>query len=117
MKRFHAHLYFVSESLELARALTERARLLGRFEFVELYERPVGPHPLGMVELQFSEPFYTSAVEWIEANRGDFSALIHPDTGNDLKDHSEGIQWLGQELPLDFKFFELIRERPDLRIH
>lgn len=117
MKRFHAHLYFEPENLEFASALAGRAHLLGCFEAIGLYEEPVGPHPTGMIELQFSEPFYASAVEWIEANRGNFSALIHPDTGEDLKDHSEGIRWLGKELPLNFKFFEFILVRPDLRIH
>src|SRR4051812_10736757 len=104
MKRFHAHIYFESESLELARSLAGRAHLMGLFETVKLHEQPIGPHPTGMVETHFSQPSYNSAIEWIASNRGSFSALIHQDTGDDFKDHTDGIRWFGTKLPLDFSF-------------
>src|SRR4051812_8926505 len=113
MKRFHAHIYFESENLELGLALAERAHSVKLFESVMCHEQPVGPHPTAMIEVQFGEPSYTSVLEWIEANRGSFSVLIHQDTGDDFKDHSEGIQWIGKKLLLDFAFFELIQARPD----
>lgn len=116
-KRFHAHIYFEPKDLEGARSLAERARTINQFQFVTLSEIPIGPHPMGMIEIHFSEPSQSVAIDWIKNNRGSFSVLIHQDTGDDVKDHTENIQWLGPTVPLDFSFFELIRRRPDLRVH
>src|SRR4051812_19198965 len=117
MKHFHVHVYFEPDNIESARSLADRACLISLFEYVKLHEQPIGPHPTGMIEAHFSEPFYVSVLEWLEASRGDFSVLIHQDTGDDFKDHTAGIRWLGKELPLDFGFFELIQVRPEFRIH
>ena len=88
-----------------------------RFESVKIQEKPVVPHPTGMIEIHFGEPCYNKVIEWLNVNRGVLTAMVHEDTGDDFKDHTDGIRWLGKELPLDFSFFELILERPDLRIH
>lgn len=106
MKHFHAHIYFEPNRLENARTCSVNADLIGLFDFVKLHERPIGPHPTGMIEAHFTESSYASALAWLETNRGDFSVLIHQATGDDLKDHTNGIRWLGKELPLNFDFFE-----------
>ena len=117
MNNFHAHIYFEPNCIENARICSVNANLAGIFDLVKLFEQPIGPHPTGMIETHFTERARASALAWLEANRGDFSVLIHPDTGNDIKDHTEGIQWLGGILPLNFDFFKLIQEKPELRIH
>ncbi|MGL5793939.1 MAG: DOPA 4,5-dioxygenase family protein, partial [Waterburya sp.] len=40
---------------------------------------------------------------WLALNRNDLTILIHPLTGNDLKDHTDYAAWMGvpQELNLD----------------
>ena len=70
-----------------------------------------------MKDVHFGETDYASVVSWLEDNRGDFSVLIHQDTGDDFRDHTEGIPWLGKELPLKLDFFELIKRNPALYIH
>lgn len=117
MKRFHVHIYFEENCLEAARVLKATANQVGLFEFVKFHEQPVGPHSTGMIEAHFNESAYTNVLEWVEASRGAFSALIHQDTGDDYKDHTDGIRWLGKELPLKFGFFDLILGSPELRIH
>ncbi len=117
MKLFHAHAYFKADDLREADHLARLARTEDYFKFVKLYEKPIGPHPTGMVELHFDEPAHNSAVKWIEAHRGPMSVLVHEETGDDVRDHTEGIQWLGPKVSLDFGFFELIKSRPDLRVH
>ena len=114
MKHFHAHIYFAPENLKAVRSLAEQVHGSNLFEFVKLHEQKVGPHPTGMIEAHFGEASYVSALEWMNANCRSFSTLIHQDTGDDLKDHTENILWLGPALPLDFAFFELIQMRPDL---
>lgn len=117
MKIFHAHVYFEEDCLEKARAWAWRASKSGLFSLVKDYERPVGPHPRAMIEAHFDESSFADSVAWIEQTHGPFSVLIHQDTGDDFKDHTDGIRWLGEELKLDFDFFRLILEHPELRIH
>lgn len=117
MKYFHAHIYFNPKDIEQARNMAEHARLSDLFESIKLHERPIGPHPKGMIEIHFNELSYKSALPWIESYHELFSVLIHQDTGDDFKDHTDGIRWLGEKVTLDFNFFELIKSRPDLRVH
>lgn len=117
MKHFHVHIYFEPNHLENALILAERARQTKLFELVKSHENPVGPHPMGTIEGHFKELNYFAVLNWVEANRGYFSALIHQDTGDDFKDHTDGIRWLGSELPLDFDFFKLVQVRPEFRVH
>lgn len=114
---FHVHIYFTADQLEKAILLAEQARMSKLFKFVKLSEQPIGPHPTGMIETHFSEPLYASVLEWLEKNREEFSALIHEDTGDDIKDHTTGSRWLGAKVPIDFGFFDIVQQRPDLRIH
>lgn len=117
MRYFHAHIYFDSDQQPEIAKLQQLARLNTSFTLSKLHERPVGPHPKAMLELHFNDAGSESALAWLQANCLSFSVLIHQDTGDDLKDHTEGIRWLGETLPLDFSFFELIKSRRDLRIH
>lgn len=117
MKKFHAHIYFEAvqktKALELAQ-LAEKSEL---FSLVFFQERAVGPHSTGMIEAHFNETKLTAIINWMNRHRGAFSVLIHEDSDDDIKDHTDGSQWLGKELPLDFSFFTLIDRQPDLRIH
>ena len=117
MKRFHVHIYFDPATLKTACLLADRTEQTNLFEFVKLHEQPIGPHPTGMIEGHFGELSNIFVLDWLEANRGSFSVLIHQDTGDDFKDHTDGARWLGKEMALDFKFFELIQDHPEFRVH
>lgn len=117
MKHFHIHAYFKPESLEAARLLNTQISESGLFSFVKMVEKPIGPHPTGMIEAHFGEAIYDNVVEWIDARRGVMSVLVHEDTDDDVRDHTEGIRWLGEPVKLDFDFFELIKTNPAMRIH
>ena len=117
MNCFHAHIYFTANDLAYAFDLTKRAQATGLFDYLKLHERAVGPHPTGMLEVHFNDLSYNAAVEWVQTYRKGFSVLLHQDTGDDIKDHTDGIRWLGEKLQLDFNFFELIKARPELRVH
>jgi aromatic ring-cleaving dioxygenase len=112
MKLYHAHVYFKSFGLRAQDFYLEASNV---FKEIKLYPKPVGPHPLPMVELHFVEK--EPATKWLKDNHGDFSVLIHEETGDDVRDHTENIEWLGTPLVLDFNFFELIKTRPDLKVH
>ncbi len=117
MKYFHVHIYFDAKDLELAYSLGEQAHLTNFFNNIKIFEKPIGPHPKGMIEMHFIESSFATILNWVKLHRKEFSVLIHEDTGDDIKDHTDGILWLGKQLPIDFSFFELIQLHPELRIH
>lgn len=102
---FHAHIYFSPDS----RASAEKFRqliskhLASQLRYVgNLIDRPVGPHPVPMFELNFLPENFAQVVTFLMQNHGSHSVLIHPQTGNDPIDHSTHALWLGAQLKLDF---------------
>ncbi|KAI0057469.1 hypothetical protein BV25DRAFT_1892722 [Artomyces pyxidatus] len=102
---FDFHIYFVHEDeseLKYARELHERVRR----EFPELriykvFDRAVGPHPTGMFEVNTFTPHQTGAFfSFLTVNRGPCSVLIHPNTNDAYKDHTELMSWIGKPWPL-----------------
>ncbi|KAF8906307.1 DOPA-like domain-containing protein [Gymnopilus junonius] len=91
-----------SESL-FAKELHERIRR----EFPELriyrfWDRPVGPHPTAMFEVNTFDPHQTGALfSWLAVNRGPCSVLIHPNTDDPYRDHTERAIWMGRPWPLN----------------
>ena len=101
---FHAHIYFEAETRESAESLRQ---LIGqhlapklRYEG-KLIDRPIGPHPVPMFEIDFTPEHFADVVTFLMQKHGDHSVLIHPESGNDLRDHTAHALWLGIQLPLD----------------
>ncbi len=118
MTNYHAHIYFNLQDMDLAQLLFRKAfSKISILKPWKIYDRPVGPHPLPMFELQFTEATKPEVLSWLTANIGTWSALIHQDTGDDVRDHTEGYSWLGPELRIDFTFFQVVQKNPHLAIH
>jgi len=107
---FDVHIYFLSgdkEETQFAHELWERIRR----EFPELriynvWDKPIGPHPLAMFEVNLFTPEQFGAfIPWLVINRGPLSALIHPNTDEEGRDHSQRATWMGHPLPLNMKQF------------
>ncbi|TGZ83477.1 hypothetical protein EX30DRAFT_338099 [Ascodesmis nigricans] len=103
---FDVHVYFNSNNPSekiFAHELWSRIR----YEFPELriyqiWDRPIGPHVTAMFEVNLFTPAQFGAfVPWLVVNRGPLSALVHPNTGDDVRDHSQRATWLGKEVPVD----------------
>ncbi|KAM0696421.1 hypothetical protein Q7P36_003667 [Cladosporium allicinum] len=95
---FDIHIYFQQTSpaqVQYARELHERIRReFPELRIYPLMERPVGPHPIGMFEVNvFSPEQFGAFVGWLVVWRGPLSALIHPNTGDDVRDHSQRATW------------------------
>ncbi|EPT00670.1 hypothetical protein FOMPIDRAFT_1122098 [Fomitopsis schrenkii] len=102
---FDVHIYYQPNSpaqTRYARELHERIRR----EFPELriykfWEKAVGPHPVPMFEVNLFTVHQTGAFfSWLVVNRGPCSVLIHPNTGDGYRDHTELATWMGQPYPL-----------------
>ncbi|KAI5895382.1 uncharacterized protein SCHCODRAFT_02494648 [Schizophyllum commune H4-8] len=88
---------------QFARELHERIRR----EFPELScsfstVQPLpGPHPVAMFEVDTFTPHTTGVLfSWLAVHRGPLSVLIHPNTGDDYRDHTELPIWMGKPWPL-----------------
>ncbi|GAO19273.1 uncharacterized protein UV8b_04971 [Ustilaginoidea virens] len=117
---FDVHIYYFqwnAEQTKYARELWERIRR----EFPELriykfWDRPVGPHPVAMFEVNVFTPHEFGAfVAWLAVWRGPLSVLIHPNTipgegetplEAGLRDHTQGAIWMGERFPLDVALFQ-----------
>ncbi|MGD9537019.1 MAG: DOPA 4,5-dioxygenase family protein [Alphaproteobacteria bacterium] len=99
---YHAHIYFRDES-ERARALALRDKLEAGFEvrLGRVWDKPVGPHPIPMYQIAFAAGQFAAVVPFLMLARDGLSVLVHPETGDDLADHSAHALWLGAALPLD----------------
>jgi len=102
---FDFHIYYmasVPSEAKFAKELHERVRR----EFPELriypmFDRAVGPHPTAMFEVNTFTPHQNGAFfSWLTINRGPCSVLIHPNTGDQYKDHTELASWMGTPWPL-----------------
>lgn len=61
----------------------------------------IGPHPTQFWEVDVKRPeIFVRVLGWFQLNHGNLSVLIHPQTGDDLKDHTERALWLGDKLPI-----------------
>ncbi|KDQ19490.1 hypothetical protein BOTBODRAFT_51880 [Botryobasidium botryosum FD-172 SS1] len=108
---FDFHIYYmpnISSEAQFAKELHERIRR----EFPELriyrfWDKAVGPHPTAMFEVNTFNPHQTGAFfSWLTVSRGPCSVLIHPNTGDAYKDHTELMSWMGKPWPLHVDFLK-----------
>ncbi|KAL2197906.1 DOPA-like domain-containing protein [Corynascus similis CBS 632.67] len=122
---FDVHVYYFQnnpEQTQYARQLWERIRR----EFPELriytfWDRPIGPHPVAMFEVNLLSPAQFGAfIPWLAIWRGPLSVLVHPNTveannpnetegERELRNHTTRAIWMGERLPLDVARFRNLR--------
>ncbi|KXT01709.1 hypothetical protein AC578_2792 [Pseudocercospora eumusae] len=102
---FDIHIYFLqtnASEVRFAKELHSRIRLeFPELRIYQVWEKPIGPHPVGMFEVNVFTPRQFGAfVPWLVIHRGPLSALIHPNTGEDERDHTQRATWMGVAYPL-----------------
>jgi aromatic ring-cleaving dioxygenase len=102
---YHAHVYFDADTVERARALCETARDTLPVQMGHMHERCVGPHPMWSCQLSLDADALGEVLEWLILNRGGLIILMHPETGEHLKDHRDRAIWMGGYLALDLTMF------------
>ncbi|MDN0084772.1 DOPA 4,5-dioxygenase family protein [Crenobacter sp. SG2305] len=102
---WHAHVYFNTNSRDVAWALREEviARFGSIAEVGRFHERPVGPHPVWSYQIAFKRAHFADIVEWLALNRGTLDVLVHPNTDDELRDHRDHAIWLGLPHRLDLR--------------
>ena len=75
----------------------------GDIRIYKFWDKPIGPHPINMWEIDFKKPeLFAKVVSFYQLNHGKLSVLIHPrsDQGA-LADHTKHALWLGHKQRLD----------------
>lgn len=102
IKAYHAHVYYSVESKSKATALRSDLDALFDVQLGRMHDTPVGPHLAPMYLVAFSLEEFEKIVPWLMLNRNGLDILVHPETGNDLEDHSDHALWLGNKLDLNW---------------
>ncbi|MBD2300666.1 MULTISPECIES: DOPA 4,5-dioxygenase family protein [Nostocales] len=103
---FHAHIYYDPETRDVAAQIREE--LGTRFEVIlgRWRDQPVGPHPKSMYQVAFAPDQFPQVVPWLMLNRRGLDVLVHPETGDDVTDHTAHALWLGNKLELNIQVLQ-----------
>ncbi|MFT2110823.1 DOPA 4,5-dioxygenase family protein [Marinomonas sp. 2405UD68-3] len=106
IKAYHAHLYFHDEaSMEAAMKVASAAQADFPISIGRFHQRPVGPHPTWSCQLSFAAVTFGDFIPWLILNRGNTDVFLHPVTGDDYLDHTQGASWLGRSYELKLEMF------------
>ena len=105
IRSYHAHVYFGADTREEARRVREAIEARFDVEMGRWHEKPVGPHPCWSYQVAFEPPVLGELVPWLMVNREGLTVFLHPNTGDDLADHTDHVAWLGPSVDLDVDFF------------
>lgn len=69
-----------------------------------IHEDAIGPHPHAMYQVNYN----SNIAEEVEnlLYKAKLHILLHEDTGDDVRDHTEGVRWIGRPLDLNIKWLE-----------
>ncbi|MCW8885076.1 MAG: DOPA 4,5-dioxygenase family protein [Motiliproteus sp.] len=109
---YHAHVYYDQDSLEHAQKLCEQAGTLFNVNVGRLHQQNVGPHPCWSCQIAFSKNQFEQLIPWLDQQRQGLSILIHGVTGDDWKDHTDHVSWLGDAVELNLSFFKKLITTP-----
>jgi aromatic ring-cleaving dioxygenase len=104
---YHAHIYYQPGVTEDAAARLRESvgRLFPEARLGRWHAKPVGPHTQAMYQIAFPVSLFPSLAPWLMLNREGLDVLLHPETGDDLTDHTTHAAWLGHVLPLKVEVF------------
>jgi len=102
---WHAHVYFDADRRDAAMTLREAvaAHFGDRVTLGRVHERPVGPHPQWSYQIAFEPSELADVVAWLALNHQPLDVFLHPNTGDQLRDHRDSAIWLGRSYELDLR--------------
>ena len=110
IEEFHCHVYYSTETRESAQQLRTMMLHLagGRLQLSSLSDGPRGPHVPPMFGISLEAKDLAEVVGFLMQNHGPHPVLLHPETGNDLLDHTIHAFWLGGVQELNLSIFKKI---------
>ena len=103
IESWHAHVYFDAATRDDAWTLREAiaAHFGPRVPLGRFHERPVGPHPRWSYQLAVAPDVLADVLGWLALNHGALDVFLHPNTGDQLRDHRDSAVWIGRSYTLD----------------
>lgn len=105
IRGWHAHVYFDTESAPAAERLRDAVAAEFDVTMGRWHEKLVGPHPRWSYQIAFRPELFGAVIPWLALNRDGLTVFIHPETGNDLIDHTAHTIWMGEMLDLNLDLF------------
>ena len=104
----HAHIYYEAPTREKAVRFQQKiaANFGGRVSVSRLVDRPIGPHPIPMFEVDLRTEILGELMPFLDREREGLSILLHPVSDEEVLDHTVRAKWLGEKLSLDVGFLE-----------
>ncbi len=105
---YHAHVYYDATDKNLAAEVRSEveARFGDRITMGRWRDEPVGPHPRGSYQIAFEPGLFAEIVPWLAFNRRDLVVFVHPESGDELRDHRDRALWLGAGEKLKLEMFK-----------
>ena len=104
---FHAHVYYDADSKSNAENLRDgMEKIFTSALFGRWHDNPVGPHVDGSFQIAFEADLFADLMGYLALNRNGLAVLVHPETGDELRDHSDHAIWMGDIRPLDLSLFK-----------
>ncbi len=98
---YHAHVYYDAATKETAAAVRDAIEARFNARLGRWHDRPIGPHPRWSYQVAFEPGLFQAIVPWLAMNRAGLVVFIHPETGDDIADHTDFAIWLGEKVELD----------------
>ena len=102
---YHAHIYW-KNAAERNQAMRIREWLEeNNFQLGRVWDDEIGTHTAPMYQVIYDTTRKDYIESFLKVNRYDMSILLHEAIKDDLRDHTDGARWLGEELPLKLYVF------------
>ena len=102
---YHAHLYYKEANIDEAQELAQKAHYLFKVKVGTFHRKEVGPHPSWSCQLTVDHEVFAEIIPWLMKNRGSVHVFVHADTGDDYRDHTRHVMWLGPSYELNLSMF------------
>jgi hypothetical protein len=73
----------------------------------DVHNDTIGPFAVGEWSMWVPPHYFGVVVPWFSQHRGEFSLLVHPNTGCEYEDHSTWAQWNGPAWNMDLSIFDV----------
>jgi aromatic ring-cleaving dioxygenase len=102
---YHAHVYYTVKTREQAAHLRQYIEQFFDVRMGRWRDEIVGPHVQSMYQVAFEPSSFYQIVPWMMLNHLELSILVHPNTGDALRDHTQNALWIGEKLGVRTDFF------------
>lgn len=114
---YHLHIYHGANDRAAADRVAQSVETLFADDLIRSSHAigAVGPHTAPNVAVYIRSEGFGRIVQWLQMNSEGLSILIHPETGDDLKDHLDGSMWLGKQMDYNQRFFDMLRSKTNMQ--